>query len=100
MGEIGGEPREVKIYAIYSALFFVSVGAYAGERHYTVAEIASMRRSIGTLLCPGECTYYEPERVQEIEELLRTYILNGTDPQELRAAAHSAIPYDEGSPAR
>lgn len=54
-------------------------------RKYTVAEIDRMRRAIEWSY-PSGVTYYQAERSAEIEDRLRTYMVNGTDPSELEQA--------------
>jgi hypothetical protein len=49
------------------------------ERKYSVAEIDEMRDSVGLMLIGGDH--------KAVEERLRTYMLNGTEPGELAAAA-------------
>lgn len=52
------------------------------ERKYSVAEIDRMRRSIRWSY-PTGISCYEHERAADIENRLRTYMQNGTDPEEL-----------------
>lgn len=52
------------------------------ERKYSVGEIDHMRRCI-RFSYPSGVSYYEQERAAEIENRLRTYMQNGTDPREL-----------------
>jgi hypothetical protein len=52
---------------------------------YSVKEIDRMRHAIGYLV-PDT-----PERRADIEDRLRTYMLNGTDPEELEAAKNEEI---------
>jgi len=54
------------------------------ERKYSVAEIDRMRQAIRWSY-PCGVPYYENERSAEIENRLRTYMQNGTDPKELEA---------------
>lgn len=56
------------------------------DRKYSVSEIDRMRRAIFEMrLLP-----YGGDSIQQIiEERLRTYMLNGTDPEELEAEAMS-----------
>ena len=56
------------------------------QRKYSVGEIDRMRTLIGCLYWPG-ISYDPGQRSAEIEDRLRTYMLNGTDPSELEAAA-------------
>lgn len=58
------------------------------ERAYTVWDIERMRCAVDWLHRPNG-PYLPEARRKEIEELLRTYMLNGTDPDELEAAANS-----------
>lgn len=53
------------------------------ERKYSVAEIDRMRDAVHTLCTPVGVGH----RPVEVEERLRTYMLNGTDPEELEDAA-------------
>lgn len=52
------------------------------DRKYTVAEIDQMRSSIRWSY-PCGVSYYPDQREREIEDRLRTYMLNGTEPEEL-----------------
>jgi hypothetical protein len=57
---------------------------------YSVDEIDRMRETVRRLLTPkgGGLYSYNPEqRTKEIEERLRTYMLNGTEPSELEKSA-------------
>ncbi len=53
------------------------------ERKYTVAEIDQMRELIQGSY-PDGWPYMHDEREAEIEGRLRTYMLNGTNPEELK----------------
>jgi len=54
------------------------------DRKYSVAEIDRMREDIGRMFPLGVA--YDPDwRARQIEDKLRTYMLNGTDPDELAA---------------
>ncbi len=58
-------------------------------RKYTVAEIDRMRRAISqreNLSMQGQ-SFYPNERHAKIEDMLRTYMANGTEPEELERAA-------------
>lgn len=57
------------------------------ERKYSVAEIDAMRRDVGTLCARFNVSYDPKKRTVEIEERLRTYMANGTAPEEVRKAA-------------
>jgi len=52
------------------------------ERKYSVSEIDRMRKAIEWSF-PTGVSYDAVDRAAEIEERLRTYMLNGTDPKEL-----------------
>lgn len=60
------------------------------QRKYSVTEIDEMRLSIAHIYYFGE-TYDGRERTADIENRLRTYMLNGTDPEELKAVAEENI---------
>ncbi len=64
------------------------------DRHYTVSEIETMRAAIRASFGGG--SFYPAERAAEIEQRLRTYMQNGTAPDELVAAFGVAfsIPID------
>lgn len=55
---------------------------YFGPRKYSVNEIDRMRRAIG-LSYPMDGSYVQADRDADIESRLRTYMQNGTDPEEL-----------------
>jgi hypothetical protein len=57
-----------------------------GKRKYSVEEIDAMRGSVRCMF-PSGVSYRREERTKEIEERLRTYMVNGTTPEELSAAA-------------
>jgi hypothetical protein len=61
------------------------------ERKYSIAEIDRMRREVCDNL-HSQNTGFLRDSVRQIEEkaelLLRTYMLNGTDPEELEAAGN------------
>lgn len=59
------------------------------SRKYSLAEIEEMRRDVDRLGWPLNSR--EHERWTAVEERLRTYMLNGTDPQELHEAADAAV---------
>lgn len=54
------------------------------HRKYSVAEIDVMRRSVHVLIASNEIA------TASAEDWLRTYMLNGTDPEELVDAAEQA----------
>lgn len=67
------------------------------EKKYSVAEIDRMRTLVRHLIdaqsthavsrgCAVGQSYRQTDRIREIEERLRTYMLNGTDPDEIDAA--------------
>lgn len=56
------------------------------ERKYSVSEIDQMRNSVDWMTTPYGA-YYPEKRKAEIEDRLRTYMLNGTEPRELHEAA-------------
>jgi hypothetical protein len=53
------------------------------ERKYSITEIDRMRIAIRWSYPSG--VYYSNERTADIENRLRTYMQNGTDPEELEA---------------
>jgi hypothetical protein len=53
------------------------------ERRYTVAEIDRMRSALRLIIIRPNTNYYPDEMERKIEDQLRTYMLNGTDPEEL-----------------
>ena len=56
------------------------------KRKYSVEEIDTMRGFV-THLFPWGVSYRPEVRAREVEERLRTHMLNGTTPGELEAAA-------------
>jgi hypothetical protein len=61
------------------------------DRQYSVDEIARMRKAVSMLLHPVALSAYRgPSKIAEIEDQLRTYMLNGTDPEELEELAQAA----------
>lgn len=57
------------------------------ERNYTVAEIDSMRMACRNLALPGPYTpFYQEDIDRNAEEILRTYMQAGIEPQELNSA--------------
>lgn len=62
-----------------------------GERKYSIAEIDQMRAAIRSICIQSGVAYYPAEKTAEIEERLRTYMINGTEPVELRNAADKTI---------
>lgn len=63
------------------------------ERKYSVAEIDDMRDSIRWSY-PSDTAFYAKERDADIENRLRTYMQNGTDPEELREMRKQASDAD------
>jgi hypothetical protein len=62
------------------------------ERKYSLSEIDAMRMALQCLLIHPGVPYQPVEKTKEIEEQLRTYMINGTDPEELtKAAARRSI---------
>jgi hypothetical protein len=59
------------------------------ERKYSVSEIDRMRRAVALMMI-GPC-----RNGAEVEDRLRTYMLNGTDPEELDEAAKPHIEAEE-----
>lgn len=59
------------------------------ERRYTVAEIDRMRIAVEQLF-PMDIAYDRAVRAKQAEERLRTYMLNGTEPEELEQHAKEA----------
>ena len=60
------------------------------ERKYTIQEIEGMRQSIGWSY-PPNVPYYAEARAAEIEDQLRTYMANGTEPKEVSEMARARI---------
>lgn len=54
------------------------------ERKYSVSEIDQMRRSVTVMLGGYRAS------AATVEDHLRTYMINGTSPEELAEAAHTA----------
>jgi hypothetical protein len=61
------------------------------ERKYSVSEIDQMRRAVNEMLMRPGTVFRASERTVAVEERLRTYMLNGTDPEELRKSAAEHI---------
>lgn len=59
------------------------------QRKYSIDEIDSMRNSISWLQPSG--IYHRGEREDQIERELRTHMLNGTSPEELRKKMQEVI---------
>lgn len=59
-------------------------------RKYSVAEIDAMRECIGWMY-PSGVSYLQGERAADIENRLRTYMTNGTEPDELQKAARKSL---------
>lgn len=57
------------------------------DRKYSVNEIDRMRRAIHQRACQPGQSFSPQERNAMIEGMLRTYMQNGTDPQELEQEA-------------
>lgn len=58
------------------------------ERKYSLSEIDEMRQLVRQILEPPPMTpYFERELAASAEDRLRTYMLAGVEPQELRAKA-------------
>ena len=55
----------------------------AQQRKYSVGEIDRMRKALERICIRPMVPYNPVEKQREIEEHLRTYMLNGTDPEEL-----------------
>jgi hypothetical protein len=70
------------------------------ERKYSVSEIDKMRQAVDVLLTRNGVPFRKADRVVEIEQRLRTYMMNGTDPKELeeKAQAHIRREYVQRSP--
>lgn len=60
-------------------------------RKYSIHEIARMRQALQTLLTPPTFPYSAIEKNAEIEGQLRTYMLAGTEPEELEKEASKAL---------
>ena len=63
---------------------------------YSIDEIDRMRAAIwelnhihGHFVTPGSCEEFMSRQLAKIEDQLRTYMLNGTTPEELEEAAQS-----------
>jgi hypothetical protein len=56
------------------------------ERKYSLKDIDSMRVSIRTMLTIGNGSYKVDEKNAEIENRLRTYMMAGIEPADLRKA--------------
>ena len=61
------------------------------ERKYSVAEIDRMRRALERICTPTNRGYFPAEVEKRVEERLRTYMQNGTDPEELEAALYAHV---------
>lgn len=59
-------------------------------RKYSISEIDRMRRAIRYSYPSGVC-YIQHERDADIENRLRTYMQNGTEPEELEKACYRII---------
>lgn len=57
------------------------------DRKYTVQEIDWMRKSVEQILTVFNVSYNGAQRAIEIEQRLRTYMANGTEPCDLASAA-------------
>ncbi len=57
-------------------------------RKYSIEEIDSMRASLNDLAAPLHGGLYTPIESTVIEDRLRTYMANGTDPDELTKKCH------------
>ncbi len=55
------------------------------QRKYSIDEIDQMRRAVGWIHAPLGA-YYKSEEDARKEQILRTYMLNGTAPEELEEA--------------
>ena len=60
------------------------------ERKYSVSEMDRMRRTLSWLHRPGG-PYRQHEEDARMENILRTYMQNGTDPEELETAMNEMI---------
>lgn len=63
------------------------------ERKYSISEIDLMRKYIGCSY-PAGVNYLPHERTAEIEQRLRTYMQNGTTPEELEKHAQDCMEED------
>jgi hypothetical protein len=63
------------------------------SRKYSISEINRMRNAIAGCYPSGE-SYRASERSAEVEDRLRTHMQNGTDPEELEAAANARMDAD------
>lgn len=62
------------------------------SRQYSIEEIDQMRNAIRWSY--GSGSYYEPERQAEVERTLRTYMMAGIDPEEVRKKRDAAMERD------
>lgn len=60
------------------------------QRKYTYVEITAMRADLTLLLTPNH-PFFQAELEAKIESQLQTYMMNGTEPSELREAAADLI---------
>lgn len=56
------------------------------QRKYSIAEIDALRKAISERLSYREGSYKPSERAAEIEDMLRTHMLNGTSLEEMQSA--------------
>lgn len=75
--------KRTEITANHMAAAERAIAAYGGQRKYSVPEIDRMRMAIYGLYPESNWT-----KAPEVEDRLRTYMLNGTTPDELEANRH------------
>ena len=75
--------KRTEITANHMAAAERALMAFGGTRKYSVAEIDRMRNAVYGLYPES----YWP-KAPEVEDRLRTYMLNGTTPEELEASRH------------
>lgn len=61
------------------------------QRKYTLVELDGMRRSITQIHWPLNESFNASQRAVEVENYLRTYMANGSSPQELEERAAATV---------
>lgn len=61
------------------------------ERKYSLEEIDAMRKSVDLLSMTNSSSFDGAEHIAKVEARLRTYMANGTTPEELAAAARQHL---------
>ena len=77
--------KRTEITANHMAAAERALTAFGGARKYSVAEIDRMRNAVYQLYPE----WYNPKPAQ-VEDRLRTYMLNGNSPEELEANRHAS----------